>query len=199
MRWTTLGLVAALFTFPMSSLRAEEARDREITIPAGTPLSIELTSRVASNASRVEDPVSAVLRRSIVVDGVKVIPAGTVLRGVVTDARRSAKVKGRGRVAFRLTSIHAYDERYRIQSATIARTAPGTKRADATKIGIGAGAGALVGALADGGKGAAIGSAIGGGAGTGVVLATRGKEVQLGPGARFVTRLAAPLTVRVPR
>jgi hypothetical protein len=199
MRWTTFGLAAALFALPVSSLRAEEARYREMTIPAGTTLSIELRSRVASNASRVEDPVSAVLRRSIVVDGVRVIPAGAALSGVVIDAQRSGKVKGRGRVAFRLTSIQAYDERYRVQSASIARKAPGTKRADATKIGIGAGAGALVGALADGGKGAAIGSAAGAGAGTGVVLATRGKEVQLGPGARLVTRLTAPLTVRVPR
>jgi hypothetical protein len=44
-----------------------------------------------------------------------------------------------------------------------------------TKIGGGAAAGALIGALAGGGKGALIGTAVGAGAGTGVAAAT-GKE-----------------------
>lgn len=198
MRIIIAALMALALAAPASNVFAE-ARDREITIPAGTPLTIELRSRVASNSSHVEDPVSAVLRRSIIVDGVTVVPAGASLSGVVTEADRSGKVKGRGRVAFRLTSMRAHDDRYRIRTSSIARTAPATKGEDAAKIGIGAGAGALVGALADGGKGAAIGSAVGAGAGTGVVLATRGKDVSMGPGARFVTRLTAPVTIRVAR
>lgn len=198
MRIITTILMAAALAVPAANASAG-GRDREITIPAGTPITIELRSRVASNSSHVEDPVSAVLRRSLVVNGVTVVPAGASLSGVVTEATQSGKVKGRGRVAFRLTSLHAHDDRYRIRTASIARTAPATKKEDATKIGIGAGAGALVGALADGGKGAAIGSAIGAGAGTGVVLATRGKDVTMGPGMRFVTRLTAPVKVRVPR
>jgi hypothetical protein len=38
---------------------------------------------------------------------------------------------------------------------------------------------------------------IGGGAGTGVVLATRGKDVRLGKGAALSVRLTAPVTIRV--
>jgi len=68
---------------------------------------------------------------------------------------------------------------------------------DATKVGIGAGAGAVVGAILGGKKGAAGGAAVGGGAGTGVVLATKGREVRLAPGADVTTQLTAPLTVRV--
>jgi hypothetical protein len=75
--------------------------------------------------------------------------------------------------------------------------APATKGEDATKIAVGAGAGAAVGALLGGGDGAAKGAAIGGAGGTGVVLATRGKEVRLGPGAGVNTKLTSPLTVRV--
>jgi hypothetical protein len=55
----------------------------------------------------------------------------------------------------------------------------------------------VLGAVLGGGGGAAKGAAIGGAAGTGVVLATRGKEVRLGPGANVTTKLEAPLTVRV--
>jgi len=54
-----------------------------------------------------------------------------------------------------------------------------------------------VGGILGGGDGAAKGAAIGGAGGTGVVLATKGKEVRLGPGAAITTRLTAPLTVRV--
>jgi hypothetical protein len=75
--------------------------------------------------------------------------------------------------------------------------APATKGEDATKIGVGAGAGAVIGGILGGGDGAAKGAAIGGGAGTGVVLATKGQEMRLGPGADVSTRLTAPLTVRV--
>ena len=58
-------------------------------------------------------------------------------------------------------------------------------------------AGAIIGGLLGGKEGAAKGAAVGGGAGTGVVLATKGKEMRLAPGADVTTTLTAPLTVRV--
>jgi len=61
----------------------------------------------------------------------------------------------------------------------------------------GAAGGAIIGGILGGGSGAAKGAAIGGAGGTGVVLATKGKEVRLGPGAAITTRLTAPLTVRM--
>ena len=182
---------------PAPAVAPVEVRYREITIPAGTSLSLALTSGVSSKTSSVEDAVGATLRRAIVVDGVTVVPAGAAVGGHVTEAERSGKVKGRARIGMRFTSLRANGERYDIRTASIAREARGTKKKDAVKIGVGAGAGAIVGAIAGGKKGAAIGSAVGGGAGTGVVLATRGEEVGLGPGAVVSTSLTAPMTVRV--
>lgn len=175
----------------------ETVRVREVTIPAGTTLTLALTSAVSSQSSNVEDPVNATLRRAIVVDGVTVVPAGAAVSGYVSEADRSGRVKGRARIGVRFTSLRANDTRYNIRTAAIAREARGTKKKDAVKIGAGAGAGALVGAITGGKKGAAIGSAVGAGAGTGVVLATRGEEVSLGSGAVVTTRLSEPLTVRV--
>jgi len=54
------------------------------------------------------------------------------------------------------------------------------------KIGGGAAAGALIGALAGGGKGALIGTAVGAGAGTGVAAAT-GKEEAVVPAEAALT------------
>jgi hypothetical protein len=175
----------------------ERVRDREVTIPAGTPLSVALTSGVSSNGSSVEDAVSATLQRPIVIDGLTVVPSGAAVGGYVTEATRSGKVKGRARVGFRLTSLRAGDARYEIRTTTIAREARETKKDDAVKIGIGAGAGAVVGAIAGGKKGAAIGTAVGAGGGTGVVLATRGEEVSFSGGSVVTTQLTAPVTVRV--
>ena len=171
---------------------------REVTIPAGTTLALDLTSAVGSDTSKVEDAVRATLRQGVTVGGREVLPAGTAVTGAVTSAERSGRVKGRARIALRFTSLPHGGSRYDIQTQPITRVAPATKAKDATKIGIGAGAGAAIGALLGGGSGAAKGAAIGGAGGTGVVLATRGKEVQLGSGTNLTTKLTAPLTVRVP-
>ena len=169
---------------------------REVTLPAGTTLRLRLQSAIASDTSRIEDQVRAELTQAVAVDGSTVLPAGTTVVGNVTDVERSGRVKGRARLAYRFSSLTHAGERYDIVSAPLSHEAEATKGEDATKIAVGAGAGAVVGALLGGGDGAAKGAAIGGAGGTGVVLATRGEEVKLGPGATVTTRLTAPLTVR---
>ena len=170
-----------------------------MTLPAGTVLPVELTTAVASDSSHVEDAVRGRLRRAVTIQGVQALPAGTALSGVVTAADRSARVKGRARVAFRFTAIDPPGdaERLSMRTDTVSRMAQATKKQDAAKIGGGAAGGAIIGGILGGGDGAAKGAAIGGAAGTGVVLSTRGKEIRLAPGTPVSVRLAAPLTVRV--
>ena len=182
---------------PAAPARRPEPTHRELTLPEGTALRLELQSAVASDTSGVEDAVRATLRQPVSIDGQTVLPEGTELAGVVTSVERAGRVKGRASVAYRFSSLTYDGERYEIGTAQIAHEAEATKSEDATKIAIGAGAGAAIGALLGGGDGAAKGAAIGGAGGTGAVLATRGKEVRLGPGADVSTRLTAPLTVRV--
>jgi hypothetical protein len=170
---------------------------REVTLPAGTTLRLELRSAVASDSSHVEDVVRAELRQPVVIDGHTVLPAGTEITGVVTQAQQSGRVKGLARVAYQFDALRHDGERYRIRTAPLVHEAEATKGEDAKKIAIGAGAGAAVGAVLGGGSGAAKGAAIGGAGGTGVVLATRGKEVRLGPGTQVNTRLTAPVTLLV--
>jgi hypothetical protein len=170
---------------------------RDVTIPAGTMLPLSLTSSIASDASAVEDAVTAELTRAITIDGWDVLPAGATLGGHVTEVDGSGRVKGRAMIAFRFTSVTTGGEQYDVQASPLSQVAPATKGEDATKIGIGAGAGAIIGGILGGGDGAAKGAAVGGGVGTGVVLATKGQEMRLGPGADVSTKLTAPLTVRV--
>lgn len=174
---------------------------RDVTIPEGTTLSVVLETPLASDTSRVEDPVRAHLAVPVKVDGVDALPAGSAVHGVVGAAEQSGKVKGRAHLAVRFTGVTRDGEtdRYAIETSDLERTAAATKKKDAATIGLPAAGGAIVGGIIGGGKGAAIGTAVGGGAGTAVVLSTRGEEVRLASGATLKVRLTAPVTVRVPR
>jgi hypothetical protein len=174
---------------------------REVTVPSGTQLPIILDTSIASNASRVEQPVRAHLSRDVRLGDDVVIPAGSELYGNVTAVRRPGKVKGRSYIAMRFTTLvpSGSSERYSVDTGRVARTGRATKKKDAMKMGIPAAGGAAVGGLIGGKKGALIGAGAAGGAGTAVVLSTRGEEVGIGRGAALTLRLASPITVRVRR
>ena len=170
---------------------------REVTIAAGTTLPLEMASTLSSESAQVETPVSAKLRNSITVDGETAIPAGTVLRGNVTDVERSGRVQGRAHLTFSFNEASIRGEREDLKTNPLTFEAEATKGEDATKVGVGAVGGAILGGILGGKKGAAKGAVAGGAAGTGVVLATRGKEVTVNEGTDVTATLAQPLTLRV--
>ena len=167
-------------------------------MPAGTALPLELLTALSSETAQVEMPVRARLRQGVVVDGYTALPAGTVLHGHVTDVDRAGRVQGRARLGFRFTEAEFNGSREDLRTNPITFEGEATKGEDATKIGAGAGVGAIIGGILGGGDGAAKGAAIGGAAGTGVVLATRGREVTLAAGADIAATLATPFSVQAP-
>lgn len=167
---------------------------REITIPAGTTLTIRLSTPVASDTSKVEDRVTGTLAKAIVAEGTTAVPAGAELSGTVLEANESGRVKGRASLTLAFDRLDVDGERHGIRTSRIVREAAPNKGSDIKKGGLGAGVGAIVGGIAGGAKGAAIGAGVGG---TGAVLATKGSEVRLGPGATLTTTLEDPLTIQV--
>jgi hypothetical protein len=184
---------------PLPAVAVAAPVQREITLPAGTVLRLRTSRAFGSDISRAEQPVTATLARGVWLNGREVLPAGSTAYGVVTEARRSGKVKGRARVGVRFTEIapRGDNERYRMRTHPRTAVAPATKKQDALTIGIPAAGGAANGAIVGGKKGAGLGALAGGGGGTAVVLTTRGKEVRVGRGVTLAIRLAAPLTVRI--
>jgi hypothetical protein len=168
----------------------------EVTLPAGTSLTVTLTTAVASDTSHAEDQVRGTLTRALVVDGVTAVPANAEIIGSVREARRSGRVKGRASIAFRFEQLRVGDESLAIRTAVISREAAANRRDDVKKGAIGGAAGAVVGGILGGGDGAAIGAGVGA---TGAVMATRGDEVRLAVGATVRTTLQQPLKVIVPR
>jgi hypothetical protein len=171
---------------------------REITVPSGTALPLELETALSSETAQIETPVRAKLKQAVAVNGVTALPAGAVLIGDVTEVERAGRVKGRSRLVFNFHRLQADNLTGDVKTEPLAFVGEASKGEDATKVGAGAVGGAIIGGIIGGKKGAAKGAAIGGGAGTGVVLATRGKEVELASGADIATTLAAPFTVRIP-
>ena len=164
-------------------------RPAPVVVPEGATLSLVLETSMSSETSRAGDRVVAKLAEDVRVGETVVVPAGSEIRGRVTQAVPSGRVKTRARLAFDFDTLVLHGKEHAIGTRAIDITAGDTHKKDAVTIGIGAGAGAIVGAIAKGGKGAAIGTLIGGAAGTGVVLANTGKEVELAAGSRMTVKL----------
>src|SRR5207244_4571411 len=107
---------------------------RDLTSPAGPTFSVALADSISSTSSRVDEPVRAHLTRPISVDGIVALPEGSEVTGAVVDAERSARVKGRARIAIRFDSVRPGTEggeAYAIRAAEVARTAQGQMKKDA--------------------------------------------------------------------
>lgn len=163
---TAISRAAAVTSILLSSLFAFSS-----TIPAGTHISVRLGHEINSGKAETGQSFQGTLAKSIIVKGKTLAKAGVPVHGKVTEAKSSGRLHAPGELTLRLTSINGQAVH---TSAAFFKGKSHTK-SNVTKIGGGAAAGTVIGALAGGGKGAAIGGAAGAGAGTGVAAAT-GKE-----------------------
>ena len=125
---------------------------------------------------------------------------GAVIDGYITGIARSGKVTGRSNVSFNFEKItlrsgKTYDFAGTLQTVkdlngkivkvdTEGTAKGGSQTKESVKRGgIGAGLGALIGAIVGGGKGAVIGAVIGGGAGAGSVAVQGREDLQLQKGS----------------
>ena len=145
------------------------------TIPAGSHAAVRLNTSLSSATAHTGEVWSGTLTHEIVEHGKVVVRAGAPVKGKVTYVNRSGRLHKPGALTLRLSSINGET----VYSSAVSRKGKSHTKGNAEKIGGGAGAGAVIGALAGGGKGAAIGAAAGAGAGTGVAVATGKEEVRI--------------------
>jgi hypothetical protein len=192
-----LGLAGAAYWAAGNTERFPWPAPRTITVPAGTPIKVRTTTALSTRTVRDGATFTAILAEPLIVDGKEVAPRGAEAGGVVVRADQGGRVKGVASLTVRLMHISAGGQRVAVETSTLSKTAPTTRKKDAMKIGIGAGVGAAIGALAGGGDGAAIGAASGAGAGTGWVLGTRGEPAVIGAESLLTFRLTSPVTVKL--
>jgi hypothetical protein len=166
-------------------------------VPIGTNLKIRIEDTLSSKESRVGDRFTAT-----VLDPVRFNEA--TVRGHVSSIQKSGKIKGRTSMNLAFDSItlpdgrsgtlHGYVTRVYGSDSSRADEEGGVESGSRTnqtmkRAGIGAGAGAIIGAIAGGGKGAAIGLILGGAGGAGSLAVQGSKELRIESGTEMLVRV----------
>jgi hypothetical protein len=171
----------------------------KITVPSGTHIPLVLHNAISTRSARPGDPVYFETLFPVMIDGKVVIPAGSYMSGEITESKRPGRVKGRGELMMKLTTLilpNAYmvnlnavpsnagtggNETTDNEGKIVADSNKGTDIGTIAKT---TGAGAGIGGLAtQSAKGVGIGAGIGAAVGLAAILLTRGPEAELPRGS----------------
>ena len=148
-----------------------------------------LSSRTAQVEDRFEATTMVDLRQG---DRV-VIPAGSVMRGVVSSVTKAGRIERKGSLTVAFDRLTVNGRSYPIRATVSQALESEGIRGEAGKIGAGAGVGAILGGILGGFKGALAGILIGGG---GTIAATEGKDVDLAAGTVLRVRVDSAIDLR---
>jgi hypothetical protein len=177
---------------PSTSTRPAALPPGTVEVPVGTEIDVRLQSALNSGTNQVEDRFEATTLVDVGAGGRVVVPAGSVMRGVVTSVEPATRTNRTGRLTVSFDQVTVNGTPYPIRgTVTQAIEGEGIK-GETARIGAGAGVGAIIGGILGGFKGALAGILIGGG---GTIAATEGKEVQIPQGSVLRVRLDSPAQI----
>jgi len=171
----------------------------KIQVTSGTHIPLVLHNSISTRSARPGDPVYFETLFPIMIDGKVVIPAGSYVSGEVTESKRPGRVKGRGELMIKLTTLilpNAYMVNLNAVPGNAGTGGNETTDSEGKIIGdsekghdIGTiakttAAGAGIGGVAtQSGRGVGIGAAAGAAAGLAAVLLTRGPDAEMPRGS----------------
>jgi hypothetical protein len=175
---------------------------------AGTNIPVRLLQPISTDSTFRGTPFRATVTANVYRGGQVIIPAGSELRGMVTSAHPGHRLRGRAELRLTPQLVLLPDgTAYHLDAQVVYSAAPHTQTSnegvirpsmhlakDATEYGVGAGAGALVGAHFGPG-GALVGTMVGAGAVTAHLLMQPPSAVTLPRNTQLVFSLMQPMAL----
>ncbi len=162
-------------------------------IPTGTEIDARLQTQLSSETAQVEDRFEATTVVDLYRGNEVLIPAGSVLRGVVRTVNKATRTDRRGEMTVSFDQVSVRGRTYPMRGTVTDTIQSEGMKGEVGRIGAGSAIGGVIGGILGGVKGALIGVLIGGG---GTIAATPGKDVTLPPGTILRVRLDTPPDVR---
>ncbi|MGQ0537857.1 MAG: hypothetical protein ACT4R6_02835 [Gemmatimonadaceae bacterium] len=172
------------------------------TLPSGTTINVRLDSEIGTKSSKVGDSFSATVETAVVAqNGATVVPAGAKVHGKVTGLDASDRVGDAAviKIDFERLTVDGRDHPFNARvTATDLQTRGESKEETLKKAGIGAAAGAVLGAVLSGGDldKLLLGAALGAAAGTAISLGMGDTEAVLPAGTRMTLQTTQTVSMR---
>lgn len=163
-----------------------------VEVPTGTEIDVRMQQSLNSGTTLVEDRFEATTLADTVVNGRTVIPAGAVMRGVVTAVEPATRTNRTSRMTVSFDQVTVGGRAYPIRGTVTEAIEAGGVKSELPRTGVGAGVGAVIGGILGGTKGAILGGVIGAG---GTIAATEGKQVDLPQGTVLRVRIDSPVQI----
>jgi len=151
----------------------------DVTIPAGTIISVRTIDAIASADSLVGERFQASLAEPLTVEGNVVVARDALVIGRLTQSKESGTFAGRSQLRLELTGIVVNGKTVPVVTGDYEVTGKSRGASTAKRAIGGAALGAIIGAAADGGEGAAIGAGAGAGVGATSEIITGGEQVKV--------------------
>jgi hypothetical protein len=162
-------------------------------IPVGTEIDVRIQTELTSDTAQVEDRFEATTVVDLYEGNRVLIPAGSLMRGIVTSVNRASRTDRKGSLTVAFNQITVRDRNYPMRGTVTEALESEGIRGEVGRIGAGSAVGAIIGGIIGGVKGALLGVLIGGG---GTMVATEGKDVHLPPGTILRVRMDTPPEIR---
>ena len=169
--------------------RTTSTRKSQGGIPVGTEIDVRIQSELTSDTAQVEDRFEATTVVDLYEGERVLIPAGSVMRGLVTSVNRASRTDRKGSLTVIFNQITLRGRSYPMRGTVTEAIESEGIRGEAARIGAGSAVGAIIGGIIGGVKGALLGVLIGGG---GTMVATEGKDVTLPAGTILRVRMDTP-------
>ena len=155
-------------------------------LPAGSGILVETHSMISTEHECEGNPFMATVAEDVYHRGKLIIPAGTAVRGQITESVRAGRMSRRARLTLELTDIHTQYGWSRLETDEFSVT--GRKSRTGMKVG----GGAVLGAVLGGKRGARNGALVG----LGVAALTKGKQIEIPAGTEIEFHLAESIKVK---